>query len=319
MMAAMKSVPDLIDRLPTVRGSLQANAPLAKYVWFRTGGPADILFQPESADDLADFLRGKPSGVPVTILGTGSNVLIRDGGISGVVIRLGKAFSQITVDGEHVHVGGGALDANVAKAARVSGLDGLSFLYGIPGTIGGSVRMNAGAYGSEIKDVLVSADVVDGQGQHQTFTRDDLGLSYRHSTLPSDAIVVSAMLQGSPGDRARIAARMDDIQEAREATQPIRTRTGGSTFKNPDGYKAWELVDAAGCRGLQMGAAQVSEKHTNFLVNTGGASARDIEALGEEVRRRVKAHSGVTLEWEIRRIGNPAEPSVCPTDPEDTP
>lgn len=304
MMAATRE-PHLIDRLPPVRGTLTADAPLARYVWFRVGGPADVLFQPADADDLAAFLASVPADVPVTVIGTGSNVLIRDGGVDGVVVRLGKAFSAIAVEGKSVRAGAGATDPNVAKAARDAGLAGLAFLSGVPGAVGGAVRMNAGAYGHEIKDVFVSATAVDRNGTIHTLGPGDLGFSYRHSDLADDWIVTDAVFRGTPGERTAIAAEMDRIQAAREETQPIRTRTGGSTFKNPPGAKAWELVDAAGCRGLAVGGARVSEKHTNFLVNEGGASARDIESLGEEVRRRVAADSGVVLDWEIKRIGRP--------------
>jgi UDP-N-acetylenolpyruvoylglucosamine reductase len=272
MMAATRT-PTLIERLPAVRGALTADAPLARYVWFRTGGPAEVLFQPADAEDLAAFLAAKPVDTPVTVLGTGSNLLIRDGGVDGVVIRLGRPFAQVRVDGNAVVAGGAAQDANVAKAARDAGLAGLAFLSGIPGTVGGAVKMNAGAYGTDVGDVLASATVLSGDGTLRRLNADALGFAYRHSNLPDAAVVVEAAFNGAPGDRAAIAADMARIQAAREDTQPIRTRTGGSTFKNPPDAKAWELIDAAGCRGLAMGRARVSEKHTNFLVNEGGATA----------------------------------------------
>jgi len=299
-------MPSLIERLPPVRGRLEAAAPLARYTWFKTGGPAEVLFQPADADDLAAFLAALPAGVPVTVFGNASNLLIRDGGVDGVVIRLGRAFSAISVDDQEITAGAGAADLNVARAARDAGIAGLEFLAGVPGAIGGAVRMNAGAYGGEIADVLVSAEVVGPDGTRAALTKDDIGFSYRRSGLGEGAIVVAVRLKGSAGDKAAIEARMDEIQRQREASQPVRTMTGGSTFKNPEGHKAWELIDAAGCRGLRRGQAVVSEQHCNFLVNEGGATAADLEGLGEEVRRRVMAHAGIELEWEIRRVGKPA-------------
>ena len=298
----------LIDRLPPVRGRLTENAPLDRVTWFRVGGPAEVLFKPADRDDLIAFLAAKPDGVPVTLLGVGSNLLVRDGGVPGVVIRLGREFVRLSAEEGHVlSAGAGALDLNVAKAAQLAGIAGLEFFCGVPGTLGGALRMNAGAYGKETKDVLIEAEAVDGKGGVHRVTVDELGMSYRHSDAPADWIFVSARLQGEAGDPADIARRMEDIQKQREESQPIRTRTGGSTFKNPPGHKAWELVDRAGCRGLTRGGAQVSEKHCNFLINRGGASAADIEALGEEVRRRVKEESGIALEWEIKRIGVPRD------------
>ncbi len=295
----------LIDRLPPLRGRLTPNADLRKMTWFRVGGPAEVLFRPADTEDLATLLR---SGVPVTVLGVASNVLIRDGGIPGVVVRLVRALADIRVEGADIVAGAGALDSNVAKLAATAGISGLEFLIGVPGSIGGALRMNAGAYGRELADVLVEAHALDRQGRMHRLTPDDMGLSYRHSSVPSDWIFTGARLRGTPGgDPAEIAGRLAEIQAQREATQPIRTRTGGSTFKNPEGKRAWELIDAAGCRGLSHGGAQVSEKHCNFLINTGDATAADIEELGELVRQRVKDATGVTLEWEIKRIGVPMD------------
>jgi len=293
----------LIDRLGPVRGDLSADASLARYTWFKTGGPADVLFRPADKDDLAEFLTRLPRDVPLTLLGNASNLLVRDGGVEGVVIRLGRGFSDISVDGEDVLAGAAAADLNVARKARDAGLAGLEFLAGVPGTIGGALVMNAGAYGAEIADIFVSATVLDRSGAARELDADAMSFSYRRSVLGADDIVTAARLRGVHGDAASIAARMAEIQSEREASQPVRTLTGGSTFKNPGGHKAWELIDAAGCRGLRRGAAVVSEKHCNFLVNEGGATAADLEGLGEEVRRRVKDHSGVLLEWEVRRIG----------------
>lgn len=294
--------------LPPVRGRLTAKAPLAPLTWFRTGGPADWLFEPADAEDLARFLSDLDPRVPVMALGLGSNLIVRDGGVPGVVVRLGKAFASIgQVAPTDLRCGGGASGIAVASAARDAGIAGLEFLRGIPGTVGGFVRMNGGAYGREVADVLVSADVIQRSGERVTLGVADLGLSYRHSALAADSIVVSALVRGRPGTPADIQAEMDRIAAAREESQPLRSRTGGSTFKNPPGDKAWRLVDAAGCRGLRRGGAQVSEKHANFLINRGGATSADIEALGEEVRRRVQATSGVMLEWEIERVGRPAD------------
>lgn len=289
---------------PAPRGKLTANAPLAPLVWFKAGGAAEWLFEPKDADDLALFLAGLAPDVPVMALGLGSNLIVRDGGVPGVVVRLGKAFAGIDVlDATKLSCGGGASGIAVSSAARDAGIAGLEFLRGIPGTVGGFVRMNGGAYGREVADVLVSADVLLRSGERVTLPVDALGYTYRHSDLPEGAIVVSATFRGQPGEPAAIQAEMDRIAAAREASQPLRTKTGGSTFKNPAGHKAWQLVDEAGCRGLTLGGAQVSPKHTNFLINTGTATSADIEALGEEVRRRVKAKSGIELEWEIQRVG----------------
>jgi UDP-N-acetylmuramate dehydrogenase len=292
--------------MPAVRGRLTAAAPLAPLVWFKAGGPAQYLFEPADADDLAAFLAGLDRDVPLLALGLGSNLIIRDGGVPGVVVRLGKAFATVVAGaGDTLVVGGGASGIQVSSAARDAGIAGLEFLRGIPGTVGGFVRMNGGAYGREVADVLVSATVIDRNGRRATLAPGDLGYSYRHSNLGDGVVVIAATLAGQPGDKAAIQAEMDRIAAAREASQPLRSRTGGSTFKNPPGHKAWALVDAAGCRGLQHGGAQVSEKHTNFLINTGAATSADIEALGEAVRARVMAQSGIELEWEIARVGKP--------------
>ena len=303
MMAERKAPQRLIDRLPAVRGRYTETADLSRVTWFKVGGPAEVMFRPADVDDLRAFLAGKPADAPVTVLGVGSNLLVRDGGIDGVVIRLGRDFASIATDGTTVTAGAAALDLNVAIAARAAGIAGLEFLSGIPGLIGGALRMNAGAYGREMTDVVVAAEAVDAQGKLHKLSHADLGFTYRHSAVPEDWIFTGATLKGQAGNPSAIQARMDEIQQARAETQPLRTPTGGSTFKNPEGHKAWQLIDAAGCRGLRMGGAQVSELHCNFLINVGGATAADIEALGEEVRRRVFAHSGVTLDWEIKRIG----------------
>jgi UDP-N-acetylmuramate dehydrogenase len=289
-----------------LRGKLTHDAPLAKLVWFKTGGHADWLFEPADLQDLCDFLERLEAGTPVMALGLGSNMIVRDGGVPGVVIRLGKAFAQVSDLGEHqLECGGGASGILVSSTARDAGIAGLEFLRGIPGTVGGFVRMNGGAYGREVADVLIDCKVVMPDGELITLPAGDLRYTYRHSALPDGAVVVSARFQGAPGNSAEIGAEMDRIADAREQSQPLRTKTGGSTFKNPEGHKAWQLVDAAGCRGFQMGGAQVSEKHTNFLINTGDATSADIEALGEEVRRRVYENSGIELEWEIQRVGRP--------------
>ena len=289
-----------------LRGTLTANAPLARLVWFKAGGMADWLFEPADLEDLRTFLSRLDGEMPVMALGLGSNLIIRDGGVPGVVIRLGKAFARVETHADHsVTCGAGAHGVLVASTARDAGIAGLEFMRGIPGTIGGFVRMNAGAYGRETADVLIDCEVVMPDGELVNLPVADLQYSYRHSALPEGAVVVRARLQGEPGDPAIIGAEMERIAEARENSQPVRTRTGGSTFKNPEGKKAWQLVDEAGCRGLKMGGAQVSEKHTNFLINVDGATSADIEGLGEEVRRRVYQHSGVELEWEIQRVGRP--------------
>ncbi len=300
MMAAAISTSHLIDRLPKPRGRLTADAPLGPQTWFRAGGAAEVLFRPADVQDLAGFMAALPSDVPVTVLGVSSNILVRDGDVKGVVIRLLRGFTGITVEGNDVVAGAGALDLNVALAARDHALAGLEFLSGIPGTIGGALRMNAGAYEGDLAQVLLSAEAVDRQGRVHTVPAGALG--YRDA--PADWIFTSARLRGTPGDQLAIARRIAEIDAARTDSQP-RSRTGGSTFVNPPGRRAWELIDEAGCRGLRIGEAQVSEKHCNFLVNLGQATATDIEALGEEVRRRVLQKTGVQLEWEIRRIGEP--------------
>lgn len=297
----------LIDRLrtaaPDLRGRLTPDAPLGPSTWFRVGGNAEALFRPADEDDLSYFLSRCPANVPVTVIGVASNLLVRDGGVPGVVIRLGGPFAEIAVEGDRVVAGAGALDLNVALTAQQAGLAGLEFLSGIPGTIGGAVRMNGGAYGGEVVDVILSADGIDRQGHRRTWTRDELHLTYRHCGVGEDVIFTRATFQGRPDDADAVKTRIDAIQQARADSQPVRARTGGSTFANPEGHKAWQLIDAAGCRGLTMGGAQISEKHCNFLLNLGDATANDIESLGEEVRRRVKASSGIELRWEIRRIG----------------
>ncbi|HMP56230.1 MAG TPA: UDP-N-acetylmuramate dehydrogenase [Novosphingobium sp.] len=296
----------MADALPRVAGKLTADAPLAPLVWFKSGGKAQWLFEPRDRADLQGFLRDLPPDVPIMALGLGSNLIVRDGGVPGVVVRLGKAFAQVArVDDLTLDCGGGTSGILVSSTARDAGIAGLEFLRSIPGTVGGFVRMNGGAYGGEVKDILVDCDVVLRSGDLVTLPVADLHYSYRHSDLPEGAIVVAARFRGRAGDPAAIQAEMDRISASREASQPLRSKTGGSTFKNPEGAKAWELVDRAGCRGLTLGGAQVSEKHTNFLINTGAATSAEIEALGEEVRRRVKANSGVELEWEIQRVGTP--------------
>ncbi len=302
-MAARKPVPDLADRLPHVRGRVRSGVALAPLTWFRVGGPAEIMFRPADIEDLAAFMAACPADIPVTVLGVASNLLIRDGGLKGVVIRLGGEFARVRIDETNVIAGAGALDLTVAEEACAAGVAGLEFLSGIPGTVGGAVKMNAGAYGNEVVDVIESAVLVTRTGKVVTVSGDKLGLSYRHSELPEGAIVVEVTLRGRSDSPGAVAERMREIQSRRAETQPIRARTGGSTFANPPGAKAWELIDRAGCRGLTMGGAQVSEQHCNFLINTGEATAADLEALGEEVRRRVHKNSGVELRWEIMRIG----------------
>jgi UDP-N-acetylmuramate dehydrogenase len=292
-------------RLPAVRGRLTAAAPIGRHTWFGVGGPAEILFQPADRADLAVLLAALPTSVPVTVIGGGANVLIRDGGVPGVTIRLGHGFSGIIADSGQVVAGAGALHLNIALFAAESGIAGLEFLSGVPGTLGGGLRMNAGAYGREIGDVLVSAAAFDRAGREHVADAAALGFSYRGCAADPAWVFVEARLRGAAGDRDAIAERMAAIRAAREAAQPIRARTGGSTFRNPSGDTAWRLIDAAGCRGLERGGAMVSPKHTNFLVNTGAATAADLEGLGEEVRRRVYNASGIVLEWEIRRIGRP--------------
>lgn len=301
-MAVAQSHPHLIDRLPRPRGRLTADAPLGPQTWFRAGGNAEVLFRPIDVEDLASFLHDLPGGVPVTVLGVGSNLLVRDGGIKGVVVRLMRGFTAIAVEGHDVVAGAGALDLNVALTAREHALAGLEFLSGIPGTVGGALRMNAGAYGGETAQVLLSCEAVDRSGRLHRASAREMGFSYRHSVAPADWIFTSARFKATPGDQLAISRRIAEIDAQRTESQP-RSRTGGSTFVNPPGHKAWELIDKAGCRGLKIGGARVSDKHANFLINTGDATASDIEALGEEVRRRVFDKTGVHLDWEIRRIG----------------
>ena len=296
----------LLDRLPPTAGRVQADAPLAPGTWFRVGGPAEALVRPSHPADLQAFLAGLPGDVPVTVLGAASNVIVRDGGVHGVVLRLGRGFAGVQVEADGVVAEAAALDATVAEHAAAAGLAGLEFLSGIPGSVGGAVAMNAGAYGGDVASCLDWADVVTRAGDAVRLPAAALAFAYRHASLPPGAVVVRARFRARPGDAAAIAVRMADIRRSREATQPVRARTGGSTFRNPEGLKAWELIDAAGGRGMQRGGAQVSEKHCNFLLNTGGATAADLEGLGEELRRRVHAMSGVVMEWEIKRIGRPA-------------
>jgi UDP-N-acetylmuramate dehydrogenase len=296
--------PDLKARMPDLRGRLMPNQPLAELTWFRVGGPAQVLFVPEDEADLAYFLGHLPPDIPVTVIGLGSNLIVRDGGVRGVVIRLGRGFGEVKVeDGARLRAGAAVPDVKVSRAAQEAGLAGLAFFRGIPGAVGGALRMNGGAYGRETKDALIEARGVDRRGRVHVLSNGEMHYGYRHCGAPDDIIFTQALFQGMPGDPAAIAAEMDKITESREATQPIKSRTGGSTFKNPAGRKAWQLIDAAGCRGLRVGDAQVSEMHCNFLINLGGASAADIETLGETVRERVRASSGVELEWEIKRIG----------------
>jgi UDP-N-acetylmuramate dehydrogenase len=297
--------PGLRAQMPGLRGRVLANQSLAELTWFRVGGPAQVLFMPEDEEDLSSLLARLPADIPVTAIGLGSNLIVRDGGIPGVVVRLGRGFNEIAVDGLRIRAGVAVPDVKVARAAQEAGIAGLSFLRGIPGSIGGALRMNGGAYGGETKDVLIEARGVDRRGVVRVYDNAGMGFRYRHCGVADDVIFTQALLQGGPGDAAAIAAEMNRITESREATQPVKSRTGGSTFKNPPGHKAWRLIDAAGCRGLRHGDAQVSQLHTNFLINLGSATAADIEALGETVRARVKQSSGVDLEWEIKRIGLP--------------
>lgn len=315
MTASLRSVPvqpnprpsplprfDMVG-LDGLRGRAEPYGSLADFIWFRTGGPAQWLVRPADVDDLAALLRDLDAEVPVLPVGVGSNLIVRDGGVPGVVVRLPKAMAKVSVEHGRVRAGGAAMGIGVATAARDAGIAGLEFLRGIPGTVGGAVRMNAGAYGRDTSDILVEVTVVTRGGAVETWPAERLGYTYRHSDLPAETVVVEAVFAGQPGDPAAIGAAMDRIAAEREASQPLRSRTGGSTFKNPEGAKAWALIDAAGCRGLRRGKAQVSDKHCNFLLNLGGASSAEIEALGEDVRARVEAHSGVCLEWEIQRVG----------------
>jgi len=296
---------DLKARMPDLRGRLTANAPLAEITWFRVGGPAQVLFAPADEADLAYFLKNVGTHAPVFVVGLGSNLLVRDGGVPGVVIRLGRGFSEITTEGTRLTAGTAVPDVKVARAAAEAGIAGLSFYRGIPGSIGGALRMNAGAHGSETKDVLVSARAIDRAGTVHIVSNADMKFTYRHCGIPADWIFTSATFDGKPGDPDEIARQMDEVAEYREKNQPVRERTGGSTFKNPAGNSAWKLVDAAGCRGFRVGGAKVSEMHCNFLINDRRASGEDVETLGETVRARVKATSGIALEWEIIRLGEP--------------
>ena len=294
--------PELKTKMPELRGRLLANQALGEFTWFRAGGPAQVFFMPEDDNDLAYFLRNLPEEIPVTVIGAGSNLIVRDGGVPGVVIRLGRGFNEAKIEDQRVTVGSAMLDVMVARSAQAASVAGLAFLSGIPGTVGGALRMNGGAYGGETKDILVEARGVDRQGNMRTFSNGEMGFSYRHCGAPENVIFTAAVFQGRAGVPDEIAAEMAAIKKKRDASQP-RNRTGGSTFKNPPGHSAWKLVDDAGCRGLTIGGAQVSELHSNFLINLGGASAADIETLGETVRQKVKAHSGIDLEWEIKRVG----------------
>ncbi|MGA7712697.1 MAG: UDP-N-acetylmuramate dehydrogenase [Rhizomicrobium sp.] len=293
------------DALPPVRGTYTYNAALKDLVWFRSGGAAEILFRPADAEDLATFLAARSLDLPLGMIGVGSNLLVRDGGVPGVVIRLPSSFGKVVVDSGQIRAGAAALDSAVARAAGDAGIAGLEFLRGIPGTIGGALKMNAGCYGREVKDIFVEATAIDGKGNRHILKPADMNFVYRKSQVPEDFIFVEALFEGSKDDPAAIRARMDALMAQRETAQPVKSRTGGSTFKNPPGRNAWQLIEEAGCRGLSRGEAEVSEKHCNFLINTGNASSADIEALGEEVRRRVKEKFGIELEWEIKRVGVP--------------
>ena len=296
----------MVANLPPVRGSLKRDVPLAPYTWLRVGGPADVLFMPKDEADLALFLSSIDPAIPVTVLGVASNTIVRDGGVEGVVVRLGPGFGRVSTDGLRVTAGAAALDSRVAKAAAKAGIAGLEFYAGVPGTIGGALRMNAGCYGAETADFLVSAVAIDRLGRRHELSRDELGYTYRHCSAPDDFIFTSATYEGTRDAPDAIAARMAEITERRETSQPIREKTGGSTFKNPPGHSSWKLIDASGLRGHRVGGAQMSEQHCNFMINADGASAADLEALGEEVRARVLASQGVQLDWEVRRIGRPA-------------
>lgn len=293
----------LLSRLPEVSGKLIANASLKDQTWFGVGGPAEVLFKPKDIQDLAVFLNRCPDDIPVTVIGAASNLLIRDGGIPGVVVKLGPAFSSLVVDGDGITAGAATLDLNIARAARDASLSGLEFFCGIPGTLGGALRMNAGAHGRELRDVVAEIIALDRHGNKHFVTPEEMGFAYRHNNAPDHWIFVQALLRGTHGDKDQIEARMKAIQEERQKNQPIREKTGGSTFANPNGHKAWELIDKAGCRGLRIGGAMMSEQHCNFMINTGDATAADLENLGEEVRRRVLETSGIDLRWEIKRIG----------------
>jgi UDP-N-acetylmuramate dehydrogenase len=297
--------PGLKAKMPKLRGRLLANQSLKELTWFRVGGAAQLLFMPDDESDLSHFLSHLPAEIAVTVIGLGSNLIVRDGGVPGAVIRLGRGFGDIAIEGTAVRAGAAVPDVKIARAAQEAGIAGLAFMRGIPGGVGGVLRMNGGAYGRETKDALVEAHAVDRHGRVHALSNADMHYAYRHCGAPDDYIFTQALFAGAHGDPAAIAAEMDKITESREASQPVKSRTGGSTFKNPPGHKAWQLIDAAGCRGLRVGGAQVSEMHCNFLINVGSATAADIEALGEAVRARVKENSGVALEWEIKRLGVP--------------
>ena len=300
----------LLAQLPEVKGSLRIDVPLARYTWFRVGGPADILFVPADSTDLMEFLDGCPANIPISVIGVGSNLLVRDGGIRGVVIRLGRSFAKINIEDEcRITAGAGALGPKLARLAAKAGIGGLEFLSGVPGTVGGAIKMNAGAYGSEVVDVLSTASVVSRGGHLERLSARDLMLQYRSSFLPNDSIVLDASFHGQKDVVGDILSRIEEINKSRNISQPIRDRTGGSTFANQSGRSAWELIEAAGCRGLRIGRAMVSPKHCNFLINTGGATSSDIERLGEELRRRVREQSGIQLRWEIQRIGTAEKPA----------
>lgn len=303
-MTAIPKTLSLVNHLPKVRGRYEANAALRDLIWFRTGGPAEVLFRPADEADLCAFLKNLSPGVPIAVIGVGSNLIVRDGGVRGVVIQLGKAFGEMSVAGERITAGAGATDVALAHKAAGASLAGLEFLRGIPGTVGGALRMNAGAYGAEVAGVLVSARAVDRKGETHDIPAAEMDFAYRKCSVPRDWIFTSATFQGKAGDAAAIRARMDEIQKTREATQPMRVKTGGSTFKNPAGQKAWKLIEEAGCRGLTRGGAQVSPKHCNFLINTGNATSREIEDLGDEIRQQVRKIHNIELEWEIERIGD---------------
>lgn len=300
---------DLIQRLPKVRGRYSENVPLDKLTWFRVGGPAEVIYKPADIEDLCLFLGEKPKDIPFRVIGVGSNLIVRDGGVPGVTIRLGKGFNSLVVDGETIDVGAGILDRNVAFAARDAGLSGLEFLCGIPGGIGGALRMNAGCYGQEVKDVLISALVIDESGKIRRLAAQECELSYRHCGLPADWVFVAARFQAKKSTVAEVDQRIKDLLAEREQTQPVKARTGGCTFANAEGEKAWELIDRAGCRGMQVGGAQVSQQHCNFMINTGNATAHDLETLGEQVREKVQQESGIELRWEIQRIGESLAPA----------
>jgi len=308
-MAFPDLVPVVNKTMPELRGRVLANQSLAELTWFRVGGPAQLLFMPDDETDLSYFLAHLPADVPVTVIGLGSNLIVRDGGVPGAVVRLGRGFNEIAVDGTRIRAGAAVPDVKVARAAQEAGVAGLSFMRGIPGAVGGALRMNGGAYGRETKDALVEARAVDRRGRIHVLGNADMHYTYRHCGAPEDYIFTAAAFAGQPGDPRAIAAEMEEITASREQTQPVKSRTGGSTFKNPPGGKAWQLIDGAGCRGLKRGGAQVSEMHCNFLINLGNATATDIEALGEAVRRKVEEQSGVTLDWEIKRIGLPCQPA----------